>query len=193
MHATSHRRAHTVRQMRHQVTGFTAIELMVVITILAVLLALAGPSFNPLIDQWRTSQAVNNMTSTFYAARSEAIKRGGRVSVRKIANNTGGCTFAPNNQEWSCGWIIFVDLNNDQNLDAGEEILQTFQMPPNVDVMNLENTASFHLDRWGRANSFGAASFAITPRSTGAASPAATAVCVSAGGRIRTVKESVSC
>lgn len=193
MHAPPHHRARTATQMQRQVTGFTAIELMVVIAILAVLLALAGPSFGPLIDQWRTNQAVNNMTSTFYTARSEAIKRGGKISVRKIANNTDGCTLAPNNQEWSCGWIIFVDLNDDQILNGGEEILHTFQMPKNVDVMNLENTASFHLDRWGRANSFGAASFAITPRSTGAASPAATAVCISAGGRIRTVKESVSC
>ena len=180
--------------LRHAL-GFTAIELLIVITILAVLTALAGPSFGPLIERWRTNQAVNNMTSTLYAARSEAIKRGGKVSVRKIANGTDGCTFAPTNQEWSCGWIIFVDADDDGNLDAGEEVLQTFQAPTNVDVMNLApgGAASFQVNRWGRANSFGAASFAVTPRSTGAASPAATAICVSAGGRIRTVKESVTC
>lgn len=193
MHEPSYHHTWPAAQVRRRVTGFTVIELMVVITILAVLLALAGPSFGPLIDRWRTNQAVNNMTSTLYAARSEAIKRGGKVSVRKIANNTDGCTSASTNQEWSCGWIIFSDLDGDGALDAGEEILQTFQMPTNVDVMNIDNSDSFRLDRWGRANNFGAASFAITPRSTGAASPAATAVCVSSGGRIRTIKGSVTC
>lgn len=182
-------------QTPQQTLGFTAIELLIVITILAVLTALAGPSFGPLIERWRTNQAVNNMTSTLYAARSEAIKRGGKVSVRKIANGTDGCTFASTNQEWSCGWVIFVDADEDGNLDAGEEVLQTFQAPTNVNVMNLATggVASFQVNRWGRINNFGAASFAITPRSTGAASPAATAICVSAGGRIRTVKESVTC
>lgn len=182
-------------QTARHALGFTAIELLIVITILAVLTALAGPSFGPLIERWRTNQAVNNMTSTLYAARSEAIKRGGKVSVRKIANGTEGCTFASTNQEWSCGWVIFVDADEDGNLDAGEEVLQTFQAPTNVDVMNLAagGIASFQVNRWGRINNFGAASFAITPRSTGAASPAATAICVSAGGRIRTVKGSVTC
>lgn len=183
-----------VQTLQHAL-GFTAIELLIVITILAVLTALAGPSFGPLIERWRTNQAVNNMTSTLYAARSEAIKRGGKVSVRKIANGTDGCTSASTNQEWSCGWAIFVDADEDGNLDAGEEVLQTFQAPTNVDVMNLAagGVASFQVNRWGRINNFGAASFAITPRSTGAASPAATAICVSAGGRIRTVKGSVTC
>lgn len=187
--------ARRLAQTSRHALGFTAIELLIVITILAVLTALAGPSFGPMIERWRTNQVVNNMTSTLYAARSEAIKRGGKVSVRKVANGTDGCTFASTNQEWSCGWVIFVDADEDGNLDAGEEVLQTFQAPTNVDVMNLAvgGAASFQVNRWGRINNFGAASFAITPRSTGAASAAATAICVSAGGRIRTVKESVTC
>lgn len=173
--------------------GFTAIELLIVITILAVLTAMAVPSFGPMIERWRTNQAVNNITSTIYVARSEAIKRGGRVSVRKIANGTDGCTFAPNIAEWSCGWIIFVDTDEDGNLDAGEEILQSFPMPTSVDISNKNSAASFRFDRWGRANDMNAASFAIVPRAGGVASPAATAVCVSSGGRIRVVKESVTC
>lgn len=180
-------------QMSRYALGFTAIELLIVITILAVLTAMAVPSFGPMIERWRTNQAVNNITSTIYVARSEAIKRGGRVSVRKIANGTDGCSFASTNQEWSCGWIIFVDTDDDGNLDAGEEILQTFPMPTSVDIMNSNNAASFRFDRWGRANDMNAVGFAIVPRTGGVASPAATAVCVSSGGRVRVVKESVTC
>lgn len=180
-------------QTSRHALGFTAIELLIVITILAVLTAMALPSFGPMIERWRTNQAVNNITSTIYVARSEAIKRGGRVSVRKIANGTDGCSFASTNQEWSCGWIIFVDTDDDGNLDAGEEILQAFPMPTSVDITNSNNVASFRFDRWGRANDMNAVGFAIVPRAGGVASPAATAVCVSSGGRVRVVKESVTC
>lgn len=185
--------ARRLAQTSRHALGFTAIELLIVITILAVLTALAGPSFGPMIERWRTNQAVNNITSTIYVARSEAIKRGGKVSVRKIANGTDGCTFASTNQEWSCGWIIFVDTDEDGNLDAGEEILQSFQMPTSVNIMNNNSAVSFRFDRWGRANNINAASFAIVPRAGGVASPAATAVCFSSGGRVRVVKESVTC
>lgn len=180
-------------QTSRHALGFTAIELLIVITILAVLTAMAVPSFGPMIERWRTNQAVNNITSTIYVARSEAIKRGGGVSVRKMANGTDGCSFASTNQEWSCGWIIFVDADENGNLDAGEEILQSFQMPTSVNVMNNNSAASFRFDRWGRTNNINAASFAIVPRAGGVASPAATAVCFSSGGRIRVVKESVTC
>ena len=146
-----------------------------------------------MIERWRTNQAVNNITSTIYVARSEAIKRGGRVSVRKMANGTDGCSFASTNQEWSCGWIIFVDADENGNLDAGEEILQSFQMPTSVNVMNNNSAASFRFDRWGRTNNINAASFAIVPRAGGVASPAATAVCFSSGGRVRVDKGSVTC
>ena len=180
-------------QTARHALGFTAIELLIVITILAVLTAMAVPSFGPMIERWRTNQAVNNITSTIYVARSEAIKRGGRVSVRKIANGTDGCSFASTNQEWSCGWIIFVDTDDDGNLDAGEEILQTFPMPTSVDIMNSNNLASLRFDRWGRANDMNAVGFAIVPRAGGVASPAATAVCFSSGGRVRVDKGSVTC
>ena len=90
------------RRMR----GFTLLEVMVVVAIIAVLAALAGPSFTPLIERWRVRQAVENLQSTLFYARSEAIKRGGNVSIRKTANGDG-CTNASANTQWflvvSCG------------------------------------------------------------------------------------------
>ena len=86
-----------------------------------------------------------------------------------------------------------MDTDEDGNLDAGEEILQSFQMPTSVNIMNNNSAVSFRFDRWGRANNINAASFAIVPRAGGVASPAATAVCFSSGGRVRVVKESVTC
>ena len=61
--------------------GFTAIELMVVVSIVAILAALAAPSFTPLIERWRVRSAIEHLTSTLYFARSEAIKRGGGITI----------------------------------------------------------------------------------------------------------------
>ena len=78
--------------------GFTAIELMVVIAIVAILATLAAPSFNPLIERWRVRSASEDLTSTLYFARSEAIKRGGGVTI----DATGG---------WNLGWKVTHTLN----------------------------------------------------------------------------------
>ena len=86
--------------------GFTSIELMVVTGIVAVLAALAGPSFSLMIESWRVRDATESLRSTLMLARSEAIKHGGQVAIEKLPNNTNGCTSASSNQDWDCGWII---------------------------------------------------------------------------------------
>lgn len=175
---------------RHLSHGFTAIELMVVVAIVAVLTALAGPSFRDLIDGWRVRSAAEEVTNTIYYARSEAIRRGGRVSVRK---NCGTGTA----QEWQCGWIVFTDANLNGVLNTGapdlDVILQTFPVQTGVNVMHLSNGVSYTVDRWGQINGLGAASFAITPDPLGVASRHRRALCISSGGRISVKKETVSC
>jgi type IV fimbrial biogenesis protein FimT len=84
---------------------------MVVVSIVALLAALAAPSFTPLIEAWRVRQATEQLQSSLYYARSEAIKRGGQIAIQKIPNNTNGCTTATGTRDWDCGWIICHDTN----------------------------------------------------------------------------------
>ena len=88
---------------RPTMQGFTAIELMVVVSIIAVLPALAGPSFTQMIESWRVRDATESLRSTLLFARSEAIKRGGQIPIHKLPNNTNGCTSATGNRDWDCG------------------------------------------------------------------------------------------
>lgn len=171
---------------RKSANGFTAIELMVVVAIVAVLAALAGPSFRDLMDGFRVRAATEELTNSIYFARSEAIKRGGLVSVRK--NCAAGTA-----QEWQCGWIVFTDANNDGVLNGTDAILQTFPVLPNINVNHIANSAFYKVDRWGQISGLGAASFSITPEPLGVASRHATALCIAAGGRIKSTKGTVSC
>ena len=175
-------------------SGFTAIELLVVISILGILAALAGPSFTSTIQRWRVRQAVENMTSTIYYARSEAIKRGGRITV--IRNDlTTECPQATTNQEWSCGWSVFVDSNDNGTQQANEETLQTFATPSRINVMNSATTAQtrFKVDRWGQINGLGAQGFTFSPVGPGVSSPYTTTLCVSSGGRLQANPGDASC
>jgi type IV fimbrial biogenesis protein FimT len=163
--------------------GFTIIELMVVVAIVAVLAALAAPSFTPLIERWRVRQSVDGLQSALYYTRSEAIKRGGNVTIRKEPSGANGCPLASGAGDWDCGWFVFVDTNNNGVQDAGEEILQRFATPPNVEVARSATSADIRFDRWGRANApFG---FSIVPKAKSTSDPSARGLCMSSGGRVK--------
>jgi len=106
--------------------GVTLIELMIGITITGVLLAIGVPSFQSSIASSRVTTTNNDFVSAMALARSEAIRRGTRITVCKSANGTG-CTTAGN---WAQGWIVFVDTTRsatDAAVDTGEVIVSRAQ------------------------------------------------------------------
>lgn len=169
--------------------GFSLIEIMVSIGIVAILAGLAGPSFTPMIERWRVQQAVQNMISTLYYARSEAIKRGGKVGIQKIANNTNGCTLASSNQDWGCGWFVFVDTDDNGKWKAGEEILQTITTPTNINVSHSSGGTNIKVDRYGMMSGLNAKGFIFAPEPDGVSSSATRGVCMASGGRIRVIED----
>lgn len=147
--------------------GFTAIELMVVVAIVAVLAALAGPSFTPMIERWRVRQTAEALQSSLYLARSEAIKRGGGITI----DATGG---------WDQGWRVT------HTQGATTTTLQEVPAPSNVAL--TQAALQLFVDRWGMVSttSNGAATttnFLIYPPGK-SDSPNAIRLCISAGGRI---------
>lgn len=70
-----------------RIHGFTLIELMIVVAVLAVLGTLAAPSFRGLLAEQRLAAATSSLNSLLWLARSEAIKRNVPVNL-SIASNT---------------------------------------------------------------------------------------------------------
>jgi len=169
--------------------GFTAIELMIVIAIMAVLVALTGPSFQLIVERWRIHNTTEAMVNTLYFARSEALKRGGRIGIQKNPKTTPGCTLAATNQEWGCGWFVFHDLNSDGKWQNSEIKLQDFTPPPNVNVIHKSGGTSIKVDRYGMMSGLNAKGFIFAPEPAGLSSPSTRGICMSSGGRIRVIQE----
>ncbi|MGC9456382.1 MAG: GspH/FimT family pseudopilin [Halothiobacillaceae bacterium] len=105
MHAKSvSRAAFRVRkvQMKHR-QGFSLIELMITISLLAVILGLAVPSFNFLIQSNRATTLANDLMTAITFTRSEAIRRG--EAVRLCPSDDG----AKCGGSWTDGWITKAD------------------------------------------------------------------------------------
>jgi type IV fimbrial biogenesis protein FimT len=103
--------------------GYTLLELMVTITIVGILMGVAVPSFTSVIDSNRLTTYANDLVTALNFARSEAIKRNLRVSLCKSTNRVSCATI----NNWSQGWIIFTDQNNNSTYDNSTEILLRVQ------------------------------------------------------------------
>lgn len=102
--------------------GFTLIELMVAVAILAVLAALAAPSFNEAILSNRLASYANTFVASAQLARSEAIKRNATVVMCRSADGASCATSGG----WQQGWILWRDADSDATVDA-DEIIQKQQ------------------------------------------------------------------
>jgi type IV fimbrial biogenesis protein FimT len=99
-------------------TGFTIIELMFALVLMAVVMAMAVPNFNQLIKNNRLTSQANEFITAINYARNEAIKRNMNVILCRSSTGTscGGGT------GWENGWIVYADTNSNAGLDNGEEL-----------------------------------------------------------------------
>ena len=117
---------------RNSNRGVTLVELLVTLVIAAILLTLAAPSFNEFIQKSNTSTAVDKFVESINLARSEAIKRGLQIVVRKTGSH------------WEEGWTIFSDHNGNGQLTAtdGDELLHSQNKLENGFTLRTDSTIS---------------------------------------------------
>ena len=107
--------------------GFTLVELMVTVVVLAVLMGIALPSFRGVIVSNKLSSQSNELLASLQYARSESVRRNVRVTFCQSANGTSCATSVT----WA-GWLIFADSNRNNTADADEAIRTGTLIDPTV-------------------------------------------------------------
>lgn len=100
--------------------GLTLVELLVVVAISALLAAMAVPNFRDFLVRRSVAAATSALASDYRLARSEAIRRSSPVT---ICRSTDGASCAAAGS-WHDGWIVFSDLNGNQAVDTGDELIR---------------------------------------------------------------------
>lgn len=107
------KRAHLLQR------GFSLIELMVTVVVLAIVMAIAFPSFTALLNGNRLTTAANELSASLQLARSEALR--GNASVTLCRSDNGSACAAGAN--WNM-WIVI----------RGAEVLRVSEVRPDVQV-----------------------------------------------------------
>lgn len=117
--------------MKRAQTGFTLLELMLVVVLAGILLGIGVPAMGNFIRNARITGAANDVMVGLHFARSEAIKR--RVPVTLctsasplVANPVCSATAMLQ------GWIAFVDVNQNGQRNAGDTVLLQREPLPNT-------------------------------------------------------------
>jgi type IV fimbrial biogenesis protein FimT len=97
--------------------GFTIVELMVTIALMAILAGVLAPNLRDFILNMRLTGDANDLMTDLMLARSEAVKR--VTSITVCGKKNSGDTACGADPSWTAGWLIVIDANQDGKQDAG--------------------------------------------------------------------------
>lgn len=126
-----------------QEKGFTLIELMVTLTVLAIIMAFAAPSLADFLNKRKVASAAEQLYSELQYARSEAISRSAATFVDFSANGTttwsvgvtitdGGCDPTVTTPTGTNACVLVIDDGDgtvdpgDGSVDTGDLVLRVF-------------------------------------------------------------------
>lgn len=122
---------------KKQCQGFTVIELLISVTIIGVLFSIAVPSFKSLLNNAQLTDLSSSLHTSLMHARSHAINHQVMVIVCELENqekptcNQNRSRYA----NWQNGWMSYADLNNNNKLDASDNILQVRQAKGQTNIV----------------------------------------------------------
>ena len=113
--------------------GFSLIELMVTVAIVAILVAIGLPSFQASMRSYGVATGANELMASFALARTEALRSPGGAGICSTLDGIacGG--------DWNDGWMVWVDMDGDgAPTGANDRVLRHIE---GKDNLKLEVTA----------------------------------------------------
>jgi type IV fimbrial biogenesis protein FimT len=100
-------------------SGFTALELLIVLTIVITLLVAGFPSLREFQLNQQLKSSMATLSTDLKLARNEAVKR----NTRTIVCPGTTVTACLNEAYWQEGWLVFDDTNGDRQWQEAEPLL----------------------------------------------------------------------
>ncbi len=175
-------------------SGFTLLEVVVVVAIIAILTALALPSVIAMSQSNAVSSNVNGFMADVRFARSEAVRRGGPVLMCRSDDPEASppvCNTTAGTNGWVSGWIIFEDRDNSQTYTPSGDQNQLLRVQgpiTNLDsIMETSGSGSTKLQfaATGRMNGLSSATALQFGGNASIPNTRQRVVCINASGRAR--------
>lgn len=173
--------------MRPLQAGFTLLELMITVTLLAILMGIGIPSFNSTIASSQLTSQTNRIVAALNATRMEAVKRNTQAVICTSTNGT-----ACNGTSWASGWLIYMDSDKDGALGTGEDVFAKAEANANVSAAGNDTVASkivFQADGTVLGGNNGTIRVC---KATSAVSENARDIVINAGGRARVERKALN-
>lgn len=122
---------------RRATAGFTLVEMMVVLIIMAILIVFALPSYRNLVSDSRMQGEINDLHTDMELARSAAIKQGLPVTICESPAPTAAAPACGTSGEWNTGWVAFTDTANNQTYSTagGDQLLRAHAALEGTDTL----------------------------------------------------------
>lgn len=117
--------------------GFTLIEMLIVLAIAGILCLIGIPSFNSLKNSIYADAAISQLCRAIELTRSEAIKTN---SIATLCPSADGYQCGKN---WSKGYIVFIDHEENGQVDSDDQIIHFFKPVKGEGSMTWKNFRGF--------------------------------------------------
>lgn len=166
--------------------GFTLLELVVSMAVVAILVAVGIPNMRSFLLNNKRTSVVNDLVAAMTLARTEAQKQN-RVAV---VCPLQGTSCVPSGANWSNGWLIYVNMDtaNPPVFDGADQVIKIFPLATDESLTAIGNVGAFIFRVSPGRNTAGTVTICDSRGSAHGRQ-----VIVAASGRIRTSEQVTAC
>lgn len=151
-------------------SGFSLIELMLCLAVLAIVTSMAAPVWQPMVARSQLEVARDALMNDIQTARVQALQMG---TALKLARMQGCVWSSSDGNDWSCGWLL-------QRQDT-QEVLRTHAIHAPLQL-RMANAKELSIGARGELGSIGTR---WNVRSPGTSTDLQYVVCLNSAGRLR--------